>query len=441
MSKTQRTAVALFLVALLIYLFPLIFDLAYKPFFGYIAGQDVVSTSFLPLSLYQRGDFTLREFTEFFEANWRSPYFVTELNGNAVSRYPVAAAVLAMPIYGLPIGLGWIANPPPGWLFYPWSAFFAAKFAAALMTALAVVMFFFCARELTDTRASLALAIAFGFGTSIWSTVSQGLWQHTPGVLLQVIALWFLLRGRRRGAKAVAPAAFFFSAATISRTYVAIAAALFTLYVLLVYRSALTRWVLWAIPPAILAFAYNAVYNGSPLVFGYQEGITQGMSLPRADALLGLLVSPSRGLLAYSPFLILAPIGLTVLRRESQRLFYFFAAATFVLCYLFLSLFQGWEGGWGYGTRLLTDVLPYAVLLLVPALKGMSGVSRRAFAVMVGYAVLVQSFGLWDFGARWHWHWPGWEANVWDVADSEPFFYFRQYTAMAGRFFSVLFRR
>ncbi len=436
MNKTQRTVLALFLVSFLVYIFPLVFDLTYKPFFGYIAGQDVVSTSFLPLSLLKRGDFTLSEFTDFFNANWRSPYFVIEIDGDVVSRYPVAAAVLALPFYGLPVGLGWIENPSPGWLFYPWSAFFAAKFAAAFMSALAVAMLYLCARELTDTGASLALATAFGFGTSIWSTVSQGLWQHTPGILFQVIALWFLLRGRRRGANAVTPAAFFFSAATISRTYVAIAAALFTLYIFLAYRSALTRWVFWAIPPALLTFAYNAIYNGSPLVFGYQEGITQGMSLPRPDALLGLLLSPSRGLLVYSPFLVLAFSSAVMLLREQERLFYLFAGMTFLLCYLFLSMFQGWEGGWGYGARLLTDVLPYAILLLVPALKRLSGISRGAFAVMVGYAVFLQSFGLWDFGARWHWHWPGWQANVWDVAECEPVFYLQQYAAMAGRFLS-----
>lgn len=40
--NTRRAALAIFFLALVVYLVPLIYDLAYKPFFGYIPGQDVV---------------------------------------------------------------------------------------------------------------------------------------------------------------------------------------------------------------------------------------------------------------------------------------------------------------------------------------------------------------------------------------------------------------
>ena len=38
-------------------------------------------------------------------------------------------------------------------------------------------------------------ALAYGLGTSVWSTASQGLWSHTPTLLGYVLGLWALLAG------------------------------------------------------------------------------------------------------------------------------------------------------------------------------------------------------------------------------------------------------
>ncbi len=435
--STRRTALALFLLALVVYSFPVLFDLAYKPFFGYIPGQDVVSTSLLPISLLQRGDFLLDEYRDFFASNWHDPYFVAEVNGHIVSRSTTAAAALALPSYGLPLGSGWLANPPTGWLFFPWSAFFVGKFAAAFMTACAVVMFFFCARELTDLRTSALVTIVFAFATSIWSTASQGLWQQTPSVLFQVIAIWFILRARRLGANALAPAAFFFSAATVSRVNDGLTALLFTVYVLLYYRTAFVRWMLWAIPPVLFFLGYNALYNGSPFVFGYQDGFLQYMVAPRVDAIAGLFLSPSRGLFAYSPFFVFGFLSLWLARTRADKSFYLFSALAILLCVLVLSVWGYWDGGWGYGTRMLTDALPFASLLLIPALESLHGLPHYAFWALVGYAIVVQSFGLWDYGGRWHFHWENFRYDVWALGENEPLFYLKEYLGMLGRFLRV----
>ena len=433
LSETRRVAVAVFVVTFAVYIFPFVYDLAYKPFFTWTAAQDIASTSLLPIALLEHGDFALDQFREFYKT-FDNTYFVAEVNGRLVSRSPVAAAVLAVPFYGVPLASGWIAHPPNAWLTYPWTGYFVAKFAAALITALAVLMLFFCARELADTRTSAALALVFAFGTSAWSTASQALWQQTPSLLFQLIGIWFLLRGRRKGAYAVAPAAFFFSAATISRPNNAIPALLFTLYVVVEYRRAFLRWIAWSIPPVLFFLGYNATYNGSPFVIGYQDGVLQYTTVPQLEAILGLLFSPSRGLFVYSPFFILAVLGVWQARIEKERFFYLLAGLTAGFEVFLLSTFKVWDGGWGYGTRMLTDTLPYLTLLLVPVLVYLRGVARFAFWVSLVYAVLLQSFGLWDYGVRWHWHWNNLAYNVWDIAENEPLFYFKQYVAMTKHF-------
>ncbi len=440
-SLTRRTALLVFLLTLAAFNLPLVYDLAHKPFFTWTTGQDFVPTALLPIRVLGHGDFTLDEFRQFIQENWRSPYFVAAVNGKLVSRTSVVGAVLALPFYGIPLGSGWIVHTGKDWLVYPWSAFFPSKFTAAFLTAITVVMFFFCVRELLDRRTSAWLAIAFGLGTSIWSTAAEGLWTDTTSVLFQTIALWFLLRARRAGATATAPAGLFFSAATIARPSNAIAALVFTLYILVEYRVAFWRWVLWAIPPVLPALIYNATYNGSAFVFGYQDDIAQYLTLPKLDGILGLLISPSRGLFVYSPFLIFALWGLWLSRNEKERWLYW-ASAAVIAIYVGMLILLLWDGGWGYGTRMMVDVMPYWVLLLLPAFARLNQGWRRAFWAMVGYGIVLQSFGLWDYGVRWHWHWNNWEYNVWDVAENEPLFYFKQYAELAQHYLTTyLWRR
>ncbi len=429
MWTTRRTALALFLIVSFVYQFPLLYDLAYKPFFNWAPGQDIASTSLLPISALVRGDFTLNEYQEFFRQNYDNSYFVAEVNGKIVSRSPVAAAVLAIPFYGFPLGSGWLVNSGRAWLAFPWTGFMVAKFAAAFMTALAVLMFFFCLRTLADAATSLAITLVFAFGTSVWSTASQSLWQQTPSLLFQVLGLWFVLRGRRQGALAVAPGAFFFSAATVARPNNALVALLFTLYVAMTYRPALVRWILWAILPALFFFGYNAIYNGSPLVFGIQDGVLQYLHVPQIEGVIGQFTSPSRGLLVYSPFYLFAFYGAWLGLRGPDRLLYLVALVVIAFNVLLFSMML-WDGGWGYGTRLLTDVLPYATLFLVPAFLAIGKPERLAFWSLGAYAVVVNSFALWDYGVRWHWHWDHYAYNVWDLAESEPLFYLKQYAAM-----------
>ncbi len=78
-------------------------------------------------------------------------------------------------------------------------------------------------------------------------------------------------------------------------------------------------------------------------------------------------------------------------------------AAIFAAGVLLLSMWEDW-GGWGYGTRMLTDLLPYAILLLIPVYAQMQLAWQEALFVMTAYAMVVHSFALWDYGVRWHWH-------------------------------------
>ena len=305
--------------------------------------------------------------------------------------------------------------------------FDAAKVSAAFITALAIVAFFFCARELTDLSTSRLVTIAFAFGSSVWATASQGLWQHTPSILFQALAFWFLLRDTEGGGwKTLAPAGLFLSLATIARPPVLVIALVFSLFVLFYRRNAFLPFVLFALPPLILALIYNFLINGSPFVFGYQEGAAQIFAFPRWEAIQGLLFSSGRGLFVYSPFLLLIPVGIWYGWRQPQRFFYIFLALAFV-AYTGIMAAWGSLGGWAYGSRMLTDTLPAACLLIIPAIEKIHGKWRGALWGVVLLAAGVQSLGLWDYGVRFHAD----PANsVWSIENNEPLFYLKTYISM-----------
>ena len=96
-----------------------------------------------------------------------------------------------------------------------------------------------------------------------------------------------------------------------------------------------------------------------------------------AEALAGNLVSPARGLLVYSPILILVPVGIVLaVRRGTRRPLVVLAVGIVVAHWLVISSFPHWWGGWCYGPRLFTDMTPLLVWLLLPALDALGRVQR-----------------------------------------------------------------
>ncbi len=178
MSSSHRAALALFLVVMLVYSVPLVYDMAHKPFFTWEPGIDVTSATLLPLVILQRGDFTLEQFQSFISNHYRDPFFVAQINGRLVSRYPITAAVLSIPFYESPIGTGWIFDSHLACCHIRRLPF-RREICLRRDDCHATVMAFFCARRLTDQKTSAVLTLAFALGTSVWSTNSQGLWQQT----------------------------------------------------------------------------------------------------------------------------------------------------------------------------------------------------------------------------------------------------------------------
>ena len=99
----------------------------------------------------------------------------------------------------------------------------------------------------------------------------------------------------------------------------------------------------------------------------YTEGF-YGMSLPKPAALWLMLVSPAKGLLTLSPFLVLL-LRLGTPTSPERRARAGIAGATIVAYLLFIASIPSYHGGFSFGARLLIPVLPFVLILLAESLE------------------------------------------------------------------------
>jgi len=320
-----------------------------------------------------------------------------DADGHLRSLYPVALPLLISPLY-VPIASMLDPASPDPWRDSV--ALRMEKLSASLIAALSVGFVYLAALELCSRRHALGLAMIYAFGTNAWAIGSQALWQHGLGALCVALLALSLLRSERSSGWLWA-AGFAAGLAAANRPQDAGFSALALVHVWRFQRPSLHRFLAPLVIVGGLCLAYNLSIFGHPLG-GY--GLVVGVDFfrPRLDALLGLLVSPSRGLLVYTPVALFSIWGsVAVWRRTGVDYAILQNLSIGVALQLALySTFTAWWGGWGFGPRYLTDSLPAIVLLIAPVLPSLR---RRAlqglFGVTVVASVAVQIVGAFYYPA------------------------------------------
>ena len=326
--------------------------------------------------------------------------FAIARDGHIRSAYSVAPAVLAW----VPSEILAATRLVPPW---PSNAGLYAKVAASLLVALAVVFVFFAARWRTNNSWAALIALGFGLGTNAWPTASQTLWQHEStlaGLALAVLCL--APPAARLNAARLWLAAIGLGIAGAARYQIAPTVVVLAFSVLARRRRA--RDVVALLPVIACAAAMigvNMMWFGHPLgamanLEGTRHPLIHGVSGPLATSpwtgALGLLISPSRGLLVFSPVVLVALAGFGAMRREGWqgdlRWCMIAATAQFGL----YASYSVWWGGHTYGPRYLIDLLP----LLVPLAAAGTGALRASrFARAAAGTALAWSIALAATGA------------------------------------------
>lgn len=296
----------------------------------------------------------------------------------------------------------------------PAAAWSLAKLTAALLVAGSVALVYLTALGFAPRRRALLVAGAYGLGTCVWAVSSQSLWQQTPEIFFLALGTFALLRipgDWLRGAVA----GFALSAAAACRPTAALVALAALCWLLVSDRRALPAFVTATVPLVAAVAAYNLHYFGSLLEFGqlqvgsriaqYKTGSPELWQTPLWLGAAGLLLSPARGLLVYSPFVAVAFAGAVLAWRDARYRALRFATLAVAALWLPAFLWFDWWGGWAFGYRPIVDSMPLVALLCLPALERLLQRTpwRAAFAAALAWSVFVQALGAFAY-APWGWN-------------------------------------
>lgn len=316
------------------------------------------------------------DLTEYMPALKRNDFYAIRfINGRPYTYFPVGVSILAMPA----VAIEWWVRP----------AFFEElqdhgpdgfeKFVASVIGAAAGAVFFWLVySQFATLWTALAGTAIFAFGTSMWSTATRALWQHGPLVLMFTIVMLLMVRARRRPAL-IQYAGLALAMGFVIRPTAAIAIVVISTYVLIFYRPWFLRYIGWAMVVAVPWFVFNYWVFGTMLPPYYAASRVAGPS-SFTEGLLGILFSPSRGLLVFTPVMVFAISGFVLsLRDPEQRpLHIAFALIVVGITSIIAAWPEGWWGGHCFGPRFMTDVVPFLTYFVIFNFYLPAGASRRA---------------------------------------------------------------
>jgi hypothetical protein len=327
------------------------------------------------MSIIKEGNTNLNEYEE--DLQKHSFYAITTINGNHYSIFPVGVSIIAVPfVYVLDTVLDPIEHYGK-----------VEKFVASVLTALTAVFIYFIAHFFVTRSCSLVIVFVFSFCTSAWSTASRALWQHAPSMLMLTIALYLLLLAKEKP-KLVQyvsiPLAFSF----VVRPTNSIPILLLTFFVLFQYRRFFLKYISWALPITLLLLTFNILVYQAPLPpYSNPQRIFSNPHF--CEALMGNLVSPSRGLFFFTPILLLSIHTMFHRVRKLQfRNLDPYLVMTILMHWVVISSFPHWWGGHSFGPRFFSDMIPFFMYFLILYFKDFAqyrGVRR----VIMGLTIIV----------------------------------------------------
>ena len=396
------------------------FDLSFTPdempfMFAWTLSRGGDELTVYPRSWEQQ--FDGRTFAEWRDQGRLEPvsekYYIvpSRKSGQYVSMYGPGAGLTAAPAFAVAELVFGDLRARPRVLWH------TTKVVASVLVAGSAAFLFLSLLSMTSRSRAVLLALAYGLGTGAWSSSSQTLWQHGPNMLFLSVGTFLFLRNPL-GKGAAAGCGLAYALATACRPNSALVLVAVGAYLLWANRKRAVPLVLGAAGPLLLLAVFNTQHYGSAVRFGQTlRGLAEAETItgapgawhtPLLEGLGGHLVSPSRGLLVFSPFLLFALWGVLRIWRDNEYVKLRPLTVAVLAILLLSSKWYYWWGGWSYGYRLIVDMALLLTLFLAPVIHA---VFRRrwilgVFVVLLAWSVGVQFLGAYAYNLR------GWNARV-----------------------------
>lgn len=392
-----------------------------------IISTDSKYSVFLSESLIREQNYDLDEYVGLLNYENRPDYQIIYVNGHYYPYYPVGVSLLSTPMLFV---VKWSLGLSQMDFFEKIVAHvILEKLFASFFSAAAITVFYNISRYYLDQKFALLISGIYAFGTTVWSVASRGLWMHSPSILLLEIGLLILISGKNHS-RYIPFAALPLTVAYIIRPTNIVPLVLFSLYVVYTYRR-------WSLPYAMILigtlipfFMLNQDMYGTILApyFTDHAGVLGISIFSSIQGIFGNLFSPARGIFFYSPIFILSLWGLLI--KVKQRIISpldFALISIIILHILSISLHPAWWGGHSFGPRLMSDVLPFLMLFMIPVFASLQEDRTGKFSQMcvICFLIVVSVLIHWKgayFWTCWSWNYDPVDIDsapwrLWDVSD------------------------
>lgn len=255
-----------------------------------------------------------------------------------------------------------------------------ALYLNAFLGAIGILCLLIFSDRYFSLKTSLVVVFLIGL-CSIWWYQSRGFGLETGGGTFLLMSLLLADLGKAGGS------ALLFSISLYFRTLNLLAWPIWGLSIMRTGRRAI-----WTALVILLFFigllAYNWVRFDSITNFGYDNS---GFTTPILFGLKGLFLSPGRSLFLYSPVFILALPGVWKWIQIDKPLSVVLTF-TVVIYIIAVAAWVSWEGGWSWGPRLITPIVPLIGILIAPVVEA-AWKKQWIFIILV-------IFALWGFGVN-----------------------------------------
>jgi hypothetical protein len=284
-------------------------------------------------------------------------YAIEEVGGHFYYAFPVGTPMLSVPFVALE---RWADGGAP-----MDHVRVQKRIAGFLVGALLVLMFALARVFLRPVDAAVLASLAV-LGSSLTSTLGTALWSHDFASLITTSVLLVVARAHRerRGHLGVLVGALLWLA-FLCRPTLAVMAPCIVWWMAQTSRRAALQATLTAIVGLVCTVLYFEQTRGILLPAYYLPSRLVGTHDNVFRVLYGVLLSPSRGLFVFSPLLALPFFTLPKMLGQSRDAAMTKALLAWSLIHLVTTLrFPHWWGGFSYGPRLMTDIVPPLSALL-----------------------------------------------------------------------------
>lgn len=308
----------------------------------------------------------VKEFNETYvkeEINGRiyfHPWIITIQSNHFYSSYPLVVPILNFPFY-------WIVS-----FFYDFKKIhindlnlpfhFTYKldnFISSFWIALSAILMFYLIEKKFNRKFAYLITLIYVFLTPSFSLLSHNTWQHTIIVFI-VTSILILIESNKKWSH--------FTLGVLTGLLFFIRPTTIVFYILLLVNFKKIKWKSFLIGyifiSLIFSYLHLSIYDhivGPYIAHFKMTGIKLDSTLFH-ERFFNLLFSPSRGRFIFMPYLIIIFMGNFYLFLKKENIFLLMLFIPFFIYLFYYSFYPVWHGGWNYGPRFFSDLLPLFML-------------------------------------------------------------------------------